>query len=139
MIPAERTQVQVERSNNRLLLILGVIAIGMMLFFLFGFRSIYTLWCSVTGTGMRPNNTAITAAAPVATGRMLAVRFESKVFDGLPVRFTAEKSTDRIEVGTDATNTYQLTNLSDQPIHLRPIHQVSPINATTQFAMRICL
>ena len=132
------THAQQVRSNNRLLLILGATAIGMMLFFLFGFKAIYTLYCSVSGTAMRPNNAELAAAAPVSTGRFIAVRFESRVFDGLPVRFTAEHTEQRIEVGVDARNTYRVANLSDEPLHLRPIHQVSPINATPKFAMRIC-
>lgn len=128
----------IQRSNLRALWILGGGAILLMLFFLFGFRSLYRMWCSVTGTGLNPNNIAVTQAAPVATGRFLSVHFESKIFDGLPVLFWAEKQTDRIEVGGDARNTYHLRNLSDKPVHLRPVHQVAPFNAAPHFAMRVC-
>ncbi len=132
------TQAERIRTNNRLLLILLCGALGMMLFFLFGFKAIYTLYCKASGTAMKPNNAAIAAAAPESTGRFIMVRFESRVFDGLPVRFTPEKAEERVEVGVDARNTYRVANLSDQPLHLRPVHQVSPINATPKFAMRIC-
>jgi len=128
----------IQRSNMRALWMLGGGAILVMLFFLFGFRSLYRLWCSVTGTGLNPNNIAVTQAPAVATGRYLSVHFESKIFDGLPVLFWAEKPTDRIEVGSDANNTYHLRNLSDQPVHLRPVHQVAPYNASPHFAMRVC-
>ncbi len=130
--------VEMQRANTRALWVLGGGAIATMLFFLFGFRSLYSLWCSLTGTGLNPNNAALATAKPVATGRFLAVHFESKTFDQLPVLFWAEKPEDRVEVGRDARNTYHLRNLTDKPIHLRPIHQVAPFNAAPYFAMRVC-
>ena len=138
VLPSTLPSEAVQRSNMKALWILGGGAILLMLFFLFGFRSLYRLWCSVTGTGLNPNNIAVTQAAPVATGRYLSVHFESKIFDGLPVLFWAEKSSDRIEVGGDARNTYHLRNLSDKPVHLRPVHQVAPFHASPHFAMRVC-
>jgi cytochrome c oxidase assembly protein subunit 11 len=135
MTTAVQTQV---RTNNRLLFILLAVAAGMMLFFLFGFTAIYTLYCKATGTAMRPNNAKIAAAASVSTGRFIAVRFESKIFDGLPLTFAVDHPQQQVEVGTYATNGYSVTNPTDQPLHVRPVHQVSPINATVSFAMRIC-
>lgn len=137
--PQPRTSTPtVRRSNTRALWILGGAALFIMFFFLFGFRSLYRLWCSVSGTGLNPNNVTVVQAPAVATGRFLSVHFESKIFDDLPVLFWAEKSTDRIEVGEDARNTYHLRNLSDQAVHLRPVHQVAPFNASPHFAMRVC-
>jgi cytochrome c oxidase assembly protein subunit 11 len=127
-----------KRSNNRMLLILGAFALGMMLFFLFGFKAIYTLYCTASGTAMKPNNQALALAPAVSTGRFITVRFESRIFDGLPVTFAVDAPQSHIEVGKEATVTYRVTNTSDRPIHLRPIHQVSPINATLAFGMRIC-
>jgi cytochrome c oxidase assembly protein subunit 11 len=130
--------VAARRANTRALWLLVCGSLIILFFFLFGFRSLYRLWCSVTGTGLNPNNVAVTQAPAVATGRYLSVHFESKIFDDLPVLFWAEKSTDRIEVGGDARNTYYLRNLSDQPVHLRPVHQVAPFHASPHFAMRVC-
>ncbi len=135
---APATPAAQRHANNRLLLILGLIAIGSMLFFLFGFRSFYRMWCSITGTRLNPNNPEIALATPTATGRFLKVHFESKVFDGLPIRFAVETVEDHIEVGRDARNTYRITNLSDRELQIRPVHQVAPINATPSFGMRIC-
>lgn len=126
------------KANNRLLLILILVALGMGFFFLFGFSAIYTLYCKATGTAMRPNNVKIASAASVATGRFVAVRFESKIFDGLPLTFAVDHPQQQVEVGTYATNGYTVTNPTDQPLHVRPVHQVAPINATVSFAMRIC-
>jgi cytochrome c oxidase assembly protein subunit 11 len=130
--------VAARRAKTRALWLLVCGSLIILFFFLFGFRSLYRLWCSVTGTGLNPNNVAVTQAPAVATGRYLSVHFESKIFDDLPVLFWAEKSTDRIEVGGDARNTYYLRNLSDQPVHLRPVHQVAPFHASPHFAMRVC-
>lgn len=135
---APATPAAQRHANNRLLLILGLIAVGSMLFFLFGFRSLYRMWCSITGTRLNPNNPEIALAMPTATGRFLKVHFESKVFDGLPIQFSVETPEDRIEVGRDAKNTYKLKNLSDRELHIRPVHQAAPINATRSFGMRIC-
>ena len=132
------SSVAARRANTRALWLLLGGSLIILFFFLFGFRSLYRLWCSVTGTGLNPNNVAVTQAPAVATGRYLSVHFESKIFDDLPVLFWADKSTDRIEVGGDARNTYHLRNLSDQPVHLRPVHQVAPFNASPHFAMRVC-
>jgi cytochrome c oxidase assembly protein subunit 11 len=137
MTPAA-TPSNLRRSNNRMLLILGAFALGMMLFFLFGFKTIYTLYCAATGTAMKPNNEALALAPAVSTGRFITVRFESRIFDGLPVTFVVDAPQSHIEVGQEAKVTYRVTNTSDRPVHLRPVHQVSPINATLAFGMRIC-
>ena len=136
--PTAATPSTIRRSNNRMLLILGAFALGMMLFFLFGFKAIYTLYCTASGTAMKPNNQALALAPAVSTGRFITVRFESRIFDGLPVTFAVDAPQSRIEVGQEAKVTYRVTNTSDRPVHLRPVHQVSPINATLAFGMRIC-
>ncbi len=132
------TPAQHARGNNRLLLILGLVAVFMAVFFLFGFRSIYSLWCSVSGTAMTPNNKRLAIAAPTPTGRPLTVRSSAKIFDDLPVEFRAAHPEQTIEVGVEAANEYVLVNPTDRFLRIRPIHQVSPINATPVFAMRIC-
>jgi cytochrome c oxidase assembly protein subunit 11 len=99
---------------------------------------LYSLWCSVTGTGMNPNNADVAAAADAPTGRFVEVFFESKIYDALPVRFWCEVPSVQVEVGREASNTYFLENTGKTTLHIRPIHQVSPISATPHFGMRIC-
>lgn len=99
---------------------------------------LYSLWCTVTGTGMNPNNAVIAAAPDAPTGRFVEVFFESKIYDDMAVRFWCEQPSVQVEVGREAHNTYFLQNTSDQLLHIRPIHQVSPISATPHFGMRLC-
>lgn len=99
---------------------------------------LYSLWCTLTGTGMNPNNAAVAAMPDAPTGRFVETFFESKVYDGLPVRFWCEHPSVQVEVGREARNTYWLENTGDKPVHIRPIHQVSPISATPHFGMRLC-
>jgi cytochrome c oxidase assembly protein subunit 11 len=133
-----RTPEHLRRANQRLLVLLLAFAAGTVLFVIFVFPFFYSLWCQVTGTGMRPNNQALAAVPVLATDRRIKVRVESMVFDGLPVEFIATPTADTIAVGAEGHLTYTVRNRSDRTIHLRPVHQVSPINATKHFTMRIC-
>jgi cytochrome c oxidase assembly protein subunit 11 len=120
------------------LLLLGGGAIAVLLFFLFGFRTFYGLWCRVTSTGLSPNNASAAAAPSSATGRMVTVYFEGKAYDGLPVRFYPLDPEVRVEVGNDGKTTYRFKNLSDQTVRLRPVHTVSPRLAVDAFGMKVC-
>lgn len=136
--PAPTSADSLQRRNRRLLRIcLGVVAFA-GLFCYFVLVPLYGILCEATGSQMQPNNPAVAAAAPVATGRHVEVFFESKVFDDLPVRFTAEHQTQRVEVGQDARNLYRFQNLSDRTIHFRPVHQVSPSRVAEHFGMKVC-
>ncbi|MBA2480888.1 MAG: cytochrome c oxidase assembly protein [Planctomycetes bacterium] len=117
---------------------LFLIPVAMLCFALFAFKPLYLMWCKVTGTQFRPNNPDVAAAATVHTGRYVKVFFETTVLDDMPVRFWADKTSAEVEVGADATNLYHFHNVSDHPVHFRPVHQVSPINASTEFGMKVC-
>jgi cytochrome c oxidase assembly protein subunit 11 len=117
---------------------LFLLPVAMLCFALFAFKPLYLMWCKVSGTQLRPNNPDV-AAAPIAhTGRNVKVFFETTVYDDLPVRFWADKASDEVEVGADGRNLYHFHNVSDHPVHFRPVHQVSPINASTDFGMKVC-
>lgn len=126
------------RSRTLWLVLLGGGAVGILLFFLFGFSAFYGLWCRITDTGMSPNNAAAAAAPSAGTGRMLTVYFEGKAYDGLPVRFYPVDPEVRVEVGVDGKNTYRFRNLSDQTVRLRPVHTVNPRLAVDAFGMKVC-
>ncbi len=136
--PSHALDAGVVASNRRLLRILVGAAVAIGLISLFGFTTLYSLWCKATGTSMRPNLPGVANGAPVATGRFVDAYFEGRIFDDLPVRFSADVPLQRIEVGRETINTYHFQNLSDRTIRIRPIHQVSPINATRTFGMRLC-
>lgn len=122
----------------RLTLLLAAVPLAMAGLAFVAMPRLYSLWCTLTGTAMRPNNPEAAAAAPVATGRFVEVFFESRVFDGMPLRFTSEHPAAQVEVGREGRNTYWIENTGDRPLHIRPIHQVSPTAATPHFGMRLC-
>lgn len=126
------------RSRLLWLALLGGGSVVVMLFFLFGFRSFYGLWCRITDTGLSPNNASAAAAPSSSTGRMVTVYFEGKAYDGLPVRFYPVDPEVRVEVGADGKTTYRFRNLSDQTVRLRPVHTVSPRAAVDAFGMKVC-
>jgi cytochrome c oxidase assembly protein subunit 11 len=118
---------------------LGGFAIGVMVFFLFGYSSFYSLWCKITGTGMNPNNPETAAVVvPEGEGREIEVFFEAKAYDRLPVRFYPNEPRIVARVGHDSTVIYRFKNLSDEPVRYRPIHQVSPLLAGQHFSMKMC-
>jgi cytochrome c oxidase assembly protein subunit 11 len=123
-------------SRPRLVLLLLAVPVVMALLAFVAMPSLYSLWCRVTGTTLRPNEQPMAVLTP--TGRFVEVFFESRVFDGLPVLFHAVQPSVQVEVGREAMNTYVLENTSDRELVIRPIHQVSPINAVPHFGMRIC-
>ena len=119
------------------LLIAGLpVVMGLLAFF--AMPRLYSLWCTLTGTGMNPNNAELAVAAQAPTGRFVEVFFESRTYDKLPVKFWSEQPSVQVEVGREAFNTYYLENTGAEPLHIRPIHQVSPISATPHFGMRLC-
>lgn len=124
-------------GRMRVVGLLVLLPLGMASLAFFGMPRLYSLWCKVTGTGVRPNNPEA-ALADAHTGRFVEVFFESKVYDHLPVTFDCDHVSVTAEVGRESGNTYRLTNTSDRALHIRPIHQVSPITATPYFGMRLC-
>jgi cytochrome c oxidase assembly protein subunit 11 len=117
---------------------LVLVPVCMLLFALFFFKPLYQLWCRATGTALRPNDPGVAAAAGVHTGRFIKVYFEANVCDGLPVRFWPEQTSQEVEVGVDGRNVYHFHNLSDKTVRFRPVHYLTPINASTQFGMKVC-
>lgn len=118
---------------------LGGFALGVMLFFLFGYSAFYSLWCKWNGSGMNPNNPEAAAVAPVVGDeRQIEVFFEAKAYDRLPVRFYPNEPRVVATVGKDSTVIYRFQNLSDEQVRFRPIHQVSPLIAGQHFSMKMC-
>jgi cytochrome c oxidase assembly protein subunit 11 len=121
----------------KLALLVAGLPVCMAVLAFFVMPPLYSLWCKVTGTGMNPNNAEV-AVLHAPTGRFVEVFFESKIYDGLPVSFGCAEPSVQVEVGREASNVYWLENTGTQVLHIRPIHQVSPIAATPHFGMRIC-
>ncbi len=124
--------------NLRWIVALVLLPVTMLLVALFGFQEVYRLWCKASGTVLRPNDPAIAALAGEHTGRFIKVWFESTISDGLSVSFGPDESNQMVEVGMDGRNTYRIQNTSDQVVRIRPVHYLSPINASGSFGMKVC-
>ena len=124
----------------RWLFLLGAFALGLNLFFLFGYSSFYSLWCKFTGTQISPNNPTTTKAAPLPgnVGREIEVFFEGKAYDNLPVRFYPSEPRVMARIGADSRMTYRFKNLSEHTVRFRPVHMVSPLIAGEHFSMKMC-
>jgi cytochrome c oxidase assembly protein subunit 11 len=122
----------------RWILALVMAPIAMMLFALFAFKPLYQLWCRASGTQLRPNSAEVAAAANIHTGRFVKVYFEATVLDRLPVSFSPRDAQQTVEVGIDGRNFYRFKNLTDHVLRMRPVHFISPINASRQFGMKVC-
>jgi cytochrome c oxidase assembly protein subunit 11 len=120
----------------RLVLLLAVLPLAMLALGFFVFPRFYGLWCQITGTGYSPNNPA-TDAAP-AHGRTVEVFFQAQVFDNLPVRFYPDRRVVAVTPGADADNIYHFQNLSSRPLRFRPVHQLSPTQASEHFQLKVC-
>ncbi len=125
-------------SRLKLTVLVAGLPLTMGLVAFFAMPPLYSLWCSLTGTTMNPNNAAVASAAPAPTGRFVEVFFESRTYDKLPVRFWCDQISVQVEVGRESFNTYHLLNTGDKVLHIRPVHQVSPTSATPHFGMRLC-
>lgn len=124
-------------KNKRLLLKLIGVALGCLVI---GFLLIpmYRSFCKAFGLNNSPNNSKVASAAPQPTGRMIEVFFEPKIYDALPVQFFPDEMSQKIEVGVDVRNTYHFKNLSNETVHFRPVHQVSPPWVGKDFGMKVC-
>nr|WP_314433259.1 cytochrome c oxidase assembly protein [uncultured Brevundimonas sp.] len=84
---------------------------------------LYKMFCQVTGFG------GTTMKADVAPDTVLdqsvLVRFDTNV-RGLPMRFKAEQSTQRVRIGETGLAYFDVTNTSDKPIMVRASYNVSP-------------
>jgi cytochrome c oxidase assembly protein subunit 11 len=128
---------QVVAKNKKLLLILTTVAL-VMLGVGFALIPLYRSFCQAFGLQGSPNNPKVASAAPQHTGRMVEVFFEPKVYDGLPVQFFPDEMAQTVEVGVDVKNVYHFKNLSNETVHFRPVHQVSPPWVGKDFGMKVC-
>ncbi|MBA3685170.1 MAG: cytochrome c oxidase assembly protein [Planctomycetes bacterium] len=124
--------------NQRMLLVLLGVAVAVVVLTMVVLVPLYNLLCRQAGIQMRPNNAEVAAAGAARTGRFVEVFFESRVFDGLQITFWADQPSQRVEVGVSTRNIYHFRNQSDQTVHFRPIHQVSPGNIGQHFGMQVC-
>ncbi len=121
-------------------LLLALLAVGMMYLGLSKFPELYGLFCRALGVAQNPNGARAVAAPSQHSGRFIDVIFEGVAMDRLPVHFYPDQTEVRLEVGTDASNTYHFKNVSDHAVSFRPVHQISPVAAARPevFGLKVC-
>jgi cytochrome c oxidase assembly protein subunit 11 len=131
---------QVGQRNNRLGAKLGLVAV-----FMIGMSPVMYMTggmiCDWAGLGFNPDGIDM-ASEGESKGRVLDCVFTAMVADELAdqVRFEVTERKQDCVVGdpTAGRNLYTIENVSDQPVFIRPIHYVSPPQASQKFRMTEC-
>jgi cytochrome c oxidase assembly protein subunit 11 len=131
------------RGRRRMVLFGGLLALfacTMMYLAISKFPELYGMFCRALGVAQNPNGARAIAAASQHSGRFVDVIFEGVAMDQLPVHFYPDKPEVRLEVGTDASNTYHFKNVSNHAVSFRPVHQISPVAAARPdvFGLKVC-
>lgn len=126
--------------NARLGLKLGLVA-GLMVCMAPVMYFTGGLVCDWAGIGFNPDGDDKIAEGE-GLGREVSCTFTAVINESLAgkVRFEVSQPTQVAEIG-DAhagRNTYTLANLTDEPLFIRPIHYVSPPQASRKFRMTEC-
>ncbi len=126
--------------NKRTAWMLSLLVAGM---FGFGFALVplYGLICQVTGIQSaviaKPGSSNPTSAL-AATDRVVTVKFDATVNDGLPWAFVPSVNKLQVRVGQPQTVNYQVRNLADHPVTGQAIPAVAPWQATNHFSKSEC-
>lgn len=116
---------------------LGMLALG------FATVPLYRLFCQVTGYGgttQRASGTEAAALADTGVGqtRMLSIRFDSNVGNGIPWDFYPERRTLSVGVGGKSMAIFIARNRSDKPVTGRAVFNVTPEQAGRYFTKIEC-
>ncbi len=117
-------------KNSRYMFILVFVMIGM-----FGFAYANAKWfvifCERIGV-LSTSPTAVAVDGPGgerAPGHELKVYFSAYVNDDLPISFSVKNRTQKSNVNKWQTNDYRFTNLSNDTIYFKPVHDIFPTKA----------
>lgn len=118
--------------NGRTGAMAGLLALSMVGM---GFAAVplYRIFCQVTGFGgttMRVSESAL-PAKPI--GKLISIRFDSNVAQGMPWHFAPEKLTDTAAIGARKIAIYTAKNLSGAPITGTASFNVTPTQAGKYF------
>jgi cytochrome c oxidase assembly protein subunit 11 len=97
---------------------------------------LYRLFCAVTGYGGTPKIGL--AAAPGATARTIAVRFNADTNPGLPWRFQPVAPEVRLPLGDERVAFYTARNLAGSPVTGVAVYNVTPEKVGKYFHKTAC-
>ncbi|PZU55115.1 MAG: cytochrome c oxidase assembly protein [Brevundimonas sp.] len=84
---------------------------------------LYQMFCQVTGFDGTVRKAE--KAPDTVLDRTVLVRFDTNV-RGVPMEFVSEQTTQRVRIGETGLAYFDVTNTSDQPIHVRAGYNVVP-------------
>jgi len=122
---------------------LGIVVV-LMFGFGFAIAPLYSLFCEVTGikaaatpTGVRAV-AAVDAAAQAPVDRVVTVKFDTNVTDGLPWEFRPLVRRVEVRPGEPLKVSFAVRNLAAQTVVARAVANVVPWQATPYFSKTEC-
>jgi cytochrome c oxidase assembly protein subunit 11 len=123
-------------SNNRIAVIITSIILGMVAL-TFASVPLYRLFCQVTGYDGTPNIDP-NGHADRILDRIITVRFNTDVVEGMPWTFRPESEPVTFKIGEKALVSFYAKNNTGQPITGTAIFNVLPENAGPYFHKTQC-
>ncbi len=128
-------------KNNRLLLILAGLALG-MLFLAYAFVPLYKMFCDALGIPV-PSILVGEAGAPKPaiydeskkSDRVITVRFMANTAVGVPVSFSAKDRRLQARVGEPVLTAYYAKNYSPRPLDGLAVHTMVPAGGSRSVNM----
>lgn len=130
-----------KRNNAVLGLKLAAVAVVMVFLAPVMYRA-GTLVCDWAGIGFNPDGDSSALIDGAGDGRTIEAIFGAKVNTafGDQLAFTVRDATQEALVGDrrGGSNLFQVENVSDETLYIRPMHYVSPPQASRKFIMTEC-
>ena len=136
-LPSERIPATTASVTRRMRVYLGVLAFVALGMFGFAYANAkyFVMFCQRIGLLTTDPTHIRSTIAPTANGRPLDVYFTAHVNDNLPISFSVAKAYQTTAVGAPEMNDYTFSNLSDQTIYFRPVHDIAPMRAGDEGTM----
>lgn len=123
-----------QRNRRFLFSLFGFV--GLMVGLAYASVPLYDLFCRVTGFG---GTTQEADAAPGAVeGRMITVRFNADINNGLPWKFQPEQREVTVPIGEETLIAYEAKNLAARTTTGTALFNVTPLKAGKYFSKIAC-
>jgi cytochrome c oxidase assembly protein subunit 11 len=132
---AQRIDPRIRTAFSAAALAAGMVGLG------FASVPLYDLFCRVTGFGgttMKATEAQANTAAAQQTGRVVSVRFDSNVRNGLPWSFRPERPRETLSVGARDMMIFIAKNESSVPVTGTATFNVTPSAAGRHFSKIQC-
>lgn len=127
-LPREETLPTRRRRNTRYGIILSAVVAGMFAF-AYANAEFFVMICERVGI-ITPRQTQVSDTGIEGDlGRDLQIHFTAMVNDGLPIAFSMVHRTQKTQVNGWQWNDYRFTNLSNETIYFKPVHDIYPTKA----------